>query len=217
MEALSLHHEEMAPQSDPAPMFGGHGWGLLSLGTTVGESPWCHRGGSYLRVPVCPRPLSGPLLARCTPIGGLDRCPAARSSLATTVKCTRGRVELWLLVDPHGFATSGRVRMETAQPLPEGGDDDDAERRMPVASSRVTYSVSRKTPSSKASRTLSRAPGATHRERTTLATADCCESTPTRHDLARPAEKIIEGAVIDARRSARPSGFVRLHARARAL
>jgi hypothetical protein len=50
-----------------------------------------------------------------------------------------------------------------------------------------------------------------------LATADSRAVELPHGDLARPAEKIIEGAVIDARRGARPSGFVRLHARARAL
>jgi len=137
--------------------------------------------------------------------------------LATTVKCTRGRVELWLLVDPHGFATSGQVRVVTAQALPEGATDDDAAQTGAVTSSSETYSVTSKTPCSKAYRTLPRAPVVRIVDRSTLATADCCESTPTRRDLARPAEKIIEGAVIDARRSARPSGFVRLHVRARPL
>ena len=52
--------------------------------------------------------------------------------------------------------------------------------------------------------------------RSTLATADSRAVELPHGDLARPAEKIIGGAVIGVRRSARPSGFVRLHARARA-
>lgn len=68
-----------------------------------------------------------------------------------------------------------------------------------------------------AARTLPRAPAVRIAGRSTLATADSRAIELPHGDLARPAEKIIEGAVIDARRSARPSGFVRLHARARAL
>ena len=132
----------------------------------------------------------------------------------STPACLFSTLSLWGCVTSRGLSTRGRGYRSGAT---EGRHRRRCRTHSAVASSLVTYSVSLKTPSSKASRTLPRAPVVRIVDRSTLATADCCESTPTRRALARPAEKIIEGAVIDARRSARPSGFVRLHARARAL
>ena len=173
---MSLHRAGMAPTYPTRHPRAHDAWSTATLSPPPlprgqrgeGACRGCRLGASGRRCPSRPcMPAEGEpsLPARAThhPVGGLDGVrhrPTAEGlsrgarrvrALATQRLATLPRAESIRrgLCDPHGFATSGQVRVSTAQALPEGAEGEgDAQPRL-RASRRLTEYVSSQKPSNK--------------------------------------------------------------------